>query len=421
VSAETLDSPIVSAAALRSVNFFNGRLLTGEDLRREQANEESRLARLARAAGEGVAYGLEVQETLGTSTKGQPVVTVAAGLALSRSGLALDLPAAVDVSLARGAPTDTSEPGGLFADCQPFAPGTYTAGAGVYLLAIGPAHQGEGRAPVSGLGNDEAPCNVAVSVATVKFHLIRLALLPADLTDKRHLRNRIAYRCFAPEALAAFTRDPFGPAPTTYGLIDTLRTQTLSDDEVPLAIIAWSIDDGIQFVDLWAVRRRLTHRPAEGELATVAGDRRRAEAEAMFLQFQAQIDDLRIAEGPQTVIGSDHFDLLPPAGLLPIGVMPDLAFDFAEFFVGVPIRDPAVLESARVFELLDDARSYPPIDLASGELVWLYLVRENLQRPSAGGARPHLYVLFTNGQIPYRADARFELSYWNFANYAEVD
>jgi hypothetical protein len=413
--------PVVSSTALRSINFFNGRLLTGDDLRREQATERARLERLGTAVGEGVAYGLEVEEALATSTRSRPVVTVSPGLALSRSGLALELPAEIDVSLYQPVPPSNAEPGALFAECQPFAPGTYTAGAGVYLLTIGPDPQQEGRAPVSGLGNEEARCNVALSVEAVTFRLIRLALAPSQLADKAHLRNRIAYQCFDPEALGGAVANPFGKPVSTYGLVDVLRRQTLTDHEVPLAVIAWSVDDGIQFVDLWAVRRRLTRRGAEGEWAAFVGDRRRAETEAMVLQFQAQLEELRLDVAPETVAAKAHFELLPPLGFLPIGEAPDAAFDFAQFFADLPIRAPAVLEAARVEELVQDALAYPPIELETGELVWLYLIRQNLQAVTEAGSTPRRYVLFTNGQVSYRADARFELSYWNFANYAEVD
>ena len=275
MSAQTIDQPFVSSTSLRSVNFFNGRLLTGDDLRREQATQEARLQRLGRIAGSGVAEGFEVVETLGTSSNSRPVVTVSAGLALSRSGVALELPADVDVALYReDAPSD-AEPGGLFADCQPFAPGTYTAGAGVYLLTVGPAEQGEGRAQVSGLGNDAAPCNVALSAEALRFRLIRLALEHAELVDKARLRNRVAYACFGAESLAGTAANPFGPPVTSYGLLDTLRTETLTDDEVPLATIGWSIDDGIQFVDLWSVRRGVTPQPGEGDWSSFVAARRR--------------------------------------------------------------------------------------------------------------------------------------------------
>jgi hypothetical protein len=419
--AEVVGKPVVSSTALRSINFFNGRLLTGDDLRREQATELARLQRLGKGVGEGVAFGLEVEEALATSTKTHPVVTVSAGLAFSRSGTALELPADVDVSLYRDVAPPGAEPGNLFADCQPYAPGTYTAGAGVYLLTVGPDREGEGLAPVSGLGNEPAPCNVALSVEAVTFRLIRLALAPSEVADKAKLRNRVAYQCFDADALAAAVADPFGPPVETYGLLDTLRTQTLTPDEVPLAIVGWSIDDGIQFVDEWSVRRRLTRRAAEGGWTAFVSDRRRAEGEAMFLQFQAQLLDVLEREPDTDVLdAAQEFALLPPAGLLPLADVGVRGFGYREFLADVPTRGPVHMAATEVRDLLRESFTYAPIDLSVEELVWLYLVRENVLPPPLGTPPPQAYVLFAAGHLRYRADARFELSYWNFGNYAQI-
>jgi hypothetical protein len=417
VSAQTIDQPFVSSTALRSVNFFNGRLLTGDDLRREQATQEARLQRLGRIQGSGVAEGLEVVETHGTSSKSRPVVTVAAGLALSRSGIALELPADVDVALYReDAPSD-AEPGGLFADCQPFAPGTYTAGAGVYLLTVGPAEQGEGRAQVSGLGNDAAPCNVALSAEALRFRLIRLALEHAELVDTARLRNRVAYACFGTDALGDAVANPFGPPVTTYGLLDTLRAETLTDDEVPLATIGWSIDDGIQFVDLWSVRRGVTPLPGEGDWSSLVSARRRSEGEAMYLQFQAQIADMRHEFEPDQIHATDRFDALPPVGLLPIGGPGGLGFHYLTFFSGLTVRNPVFVEGGRLEELLRASYAYPPIDLSSGDVIWLYVVRENAQAADEGSVRQE-FLAFSNGLMPYEGNAQFDLSHWDYANYS---
>lgn len=417
MATQALGSPVLSGSALRSVNFFNGRLLTGDDLAGEQSAQGARLAQLGQLTGAGIAFGLEVQQTAGSSTPQNPIVTVAAGLALSQSGLALSLPSPVDVALAGGAPTANSEPGGLFAPCQPYAPGTYTAGAGVYLLWIGPDSQGDGLAPVNGLGNQTAPCNVDDYIDTVQFGLIRLALTPAQLADTQHLRNLVAYLCFAPQVLAAFTSDPFGAPPTTYGLIDALRAQILTADQVPLAIIGWSIDAGIQFVDLWSVRRRITPRAGEGTFGPFVNERRRAQGEAMFLQFQAQIQDLLASPSSTALVASAAFGFLPPAGLLHAGATPAPATGwYSTFFSGMTVGAAAFIEAARVLPFLRASLTYPPIDTSSAELVWLYLVRENAQAASTGSVSQ--YVIFARGDLPYVGDPHFDVAHWDYANYS---
>lgn len=421
MSTQTIDQPFVAGNALRSVNFFNGRLLTGDDLSREQATQETRLHRVGRAVGSGVATGFEVVEALASSTHSRPVVTVSAGLALSRSGIALELPATVDVSLYSEDPSPTAEPGALFADCQPFAPGTYTAGAGVYVLTVGPAEVGEGRAAVNGLGNDTGPCTIALEAEALRFRLIRLALEPELLEDKAHLRNRLAYLFFATDALAAETSNPFVQPVLTYGLLDTLRTQTLTDDEVPLATIGWTVDDGIEFVDLWSVRRRLTRATAEGHWASLTADRRSAEGEAMFLQFQNQLADLAGGVAPDTLRCVDEFTHLPPAGLIPLFTSRQQdGFDQVTFFDSLTTTTPVYVEGAKFFDLITESLRFAPIDLSSHEAIRLYFVRENEQASIDPVAQAQPYVLFANGHMPYRGDAQYDLAYWDFANYAQA-
>jgi hypothetical protein len=420
VTTQSIDQLFVPSTALRSVNFFNGRLLTGDDLSREQATQLARLARLGQAVGDGVAWGFGVVRQPALSTKTHPVVTVSAGLAVSRAGTALELPADVDVALYRdaaAAPTG-AEPGNLFADCQLDAPGTYTAGAGVYLLTVAPGEKAEGRAQVNGLGNDDAPCNVALEAEALAFRLIRLSVPHDELVEKALLRNRIAYACFGTDALAGVVADPVGPAVTRYGLLDALRTQTLGDDEVALATIGWSIDDGIQFIDLWSVRRRLTHRASEGDWSSLVSDRRRAEGEAMFLQFQAQIDDIVTRPSPEHVSVDDAFDRLPPIGILPIAGGSRPGLDLPTFFAGTTTRGPAFIEGARLEALVRSAFAFAPVEPANDELIWLYEVHENrdsrVWTTTVGGP----YVVFASGYVPYVADAQFDLSHWDYANFA---
>src|SRR5262249_37818078 len=137
---------------IRSINFFNGRLLSGEDLRQEQLAYHEGHRRLGQAIGSGIASGLEVSEALGVSTKAAPVVTVTPGLAINRHGEALALPTRTDVSLVRSVSpsTPTTTLTASFTPCDVGPSGSYVAGTGVYLLTIAPAVGSEGRAPVSG-------------------------------------------------------------------------------------------------------------------------------------------------------------------------------------------------------------------------------------------------------------------------------
>src|SRR5262245_27316945 len=85
----------------RSVNFFNGRLLAGEDLTTEQQTNRVAHNLLGQAIGDGVAYGLEVRESFRSSTTQSPVLTVTRGLAINRTGTTLMLESDTEVALVR--------------------------------------------------------------------------------------------------------------------------------------------------------------------------------------------------------------------------------------------------------------------------------------------------------------------------------
>jgi hypothetical protein len=75
-------TPLFDEDAVRAPNYFNGRLLSGEDLTTERRADREERRRLARATGDGVVRGLQVQKTVADT----PTVTVTAGLALDRTG-----------------------------------------------------------------------------------------------------------------------------------------------------------------------------------------------------------------------------------------------------------------------------------------------------------------------------------------------
>src|SRR5258705_1340911 len=97
----SLQQPILNGG-IRSINFFNGRLLSARDLTREQTANREADRRLGQAAGDGIAYGLEISKSL-ESTQEFPVITVEAGLAVNRIGQTLMLTDKTDVALVRRA------------------------------------------------------------------------------------------------------------------------------------------------------------------------------------------------------------------------------------------------------------------------------------------------------------------------------
>jgi hypothetical protein len=411
--------PILTGG-IRNNYFFNGRLLSAEDLREEQAANSEGRKRLGQAIGDGVVYGLYVSETVGTSSKSAPVITVEPGLCINRLGVTLALAEATDVSLVRPVPPGaTPASGATFQDCQPLETSVYVAGEGVYLLTIGPSSSKEGRAPVSGLGNSGGTCNSHYTVEGVQFRLIPLNFTAAELNDHARLRNLVAYKCYGVEDAQGFFRNPFGPVVEGYGLLDSLRSTLLTDCEVPLAVLHWTAQAGINFIDEWAVRRSVTESPVTEKWPLLFGERRLSETEAMCLQFQDQVEEIAIKEtGLDSIVATDRFKYLPPVGLLPIkGAGSPSGFSPQKFFGDLASKELATIDSNLVRVLLDEALHHDPIDLSAPEKVQLYVIWENLQAVDAF-LTTQLALVFASHTLPYRGVARYGYGLWDISRFA---
>jgi hypothetical protein len=411
--------PILSGG-IRNNYFFNGRLLSAEDLREEQEANAQGHRRLGQAIGEGVAFGLYVSETVGTSTKSAPVITVEPGLCVNRRGVALALSEATDISLVRPVPPGAaSTSSATFKDCQPLETSVYVAGEGVYLLTIGPASSKEGRAPVSGLGNSGGACNSHYTIEGVQFRLIPLAFTSAELSDRARLRNRAAYKCFGTADMKPFFRNPFGPLLEGYGMLDALRSTQLTECEVPLAILHWTAQGGINFIDEWAVRRRLTEQASKDEWPLLLGERRVRENEAMFQQFQEQIEEIVLEEtNLHTIVAADRFQYLPPVGLLPIkGTGSPKGFNPQTFFGARASREVATMDGNLLRSLLHEASHHEPIKVSETEKIQLYLIWENRQAVQ-GQLTTQLALVFAGHTLPYRGIARYGYGHWDISRFA---
>jgi hypothetical protein len=402
-----LNSPILQGG-IKNVNFFNGRLLTATDLRDEQAANRQQHWQLGQAAGSGVVYGLEV------SLVAAKRVQVTAGLAINSQGQPLMLPDDSEITLAAEANSNDAAPD-FFADCDQPPPQQTAGEMDIYALVMAPAAGYNGSAPMHTL-QDEGRlngCGKRYAVEGVKFRLVRfnrealadlsaatrteiLALLDAaepTAAQRSRLRNLLAHLCFGTEPLAAFGREPFQrdgheSVYWRYGALDALRANgRLNPCDVPLALMHLTAA-GIQMVDLWAVRRRATAVTPSAIWPTAVADRRPAEAEAIFLQFQAHLEQLGLAQSAATISAPAYFRYLPPAGLLP-GAAP--AINPNAFFSGYPVRQTGPFDGGRLQALLRDSYNYPPIDLDQEEPVRLY------KRPSGDD---EVYTLFTTVRLP---------------------
>jgi hypothetical protein len=141
----------------------------------------------------------------------------------------------------------------------------------------------------------------------------------------------------------------------------------------------------------------------------------------MFLQFQRQLLDAAPPGGDLgPVAARTHFRYLPPAGVIPVpGGDAAAKTAAARFFAGMTCRGPTFIDAARVEALVRESLTYPPVDTQGGELVRLYHVRENRAAVDRAGDAPgpRAYLVFASAHLPDRADARFDVGAWDYANH----
>jgi hypothetical protein len=414
-----LEEPL-TAGGIQAINFFNGRLLSGEDLTHEQAMNLLAQRRLGQTIGTGgVAFGLEVEKNASQSTASNPILTIKRGLALNREGQTLWVQNDVDLAIVRSSESAAAS-AKVFSDCAPSASSVSVSGDGVYLLVIAPVKEKEGKAPVSGLGNVPAACNSRYTTTGVQFRFVPLNLNPVSSPERA--RNEVAYQClglpekqpndFLSAALAQLPQ-------SAYGLESRVPSGRMTTREVPLAIIQWTAT-GMGFVDMWAVRRRRTKFAADAFWEPLIGDRRLAEGEAMFLQFQDHSHHLAGAAAEvSTIAAGDHFLFLPPLGILPVrGEGSPRGFDPSRFFGAHASVDVAMLDADQLPPLLDSSFRCEPVRLGSVEKLQLYLIWESVRAIEARSAS-QLMMVFASPSLPYRGTSRFGYARWSLDRFSE--
>jgi hypothetical protein len=324
----TLGTPLADEA-IRDINFFNGRLLTGGDLQREQAARQLADRRVGAACGPGIAWGLEVSALTGTPP-GR--VKVSSGLGVAWSGQVLHLATEPVVQLVAPLPEATASVSSGFGACGMLAGSPDVAGDGLFLLTLAPVTVAEGKAPVLALDAVNIRCTTDAFVEAVQLRLLRISDWTVTGTSAAAvalLRSQIAQAFLSPRS-------------EVDGAMWRLRSGSLSDCDIPLAVV-YLRDANIVFIDSWAVRRRLAAAAAAAApsaWSAALGEVVLAHGEAQLLQFQAQI-----AETPAVLAGPASASLawLPPAGLLPAGT----GFSALQAFLAsrAPDREMALADS----------------------------------------------------------------------------
>jgi hypothetical protein len=376
---------------IRHANYFNGRLLSADDLKQDGEAEHLHHRLLGRAVGHGVVDGLWV-------TRAGSILTVTPGLAVNREGVALSLGATAFFNIS---PAVAAPPGAdvIFTDCEPTqAPASATA-KGAYLLVLCPVAKFEGLAPTKALNQGSqvpADCGPKWRVEGVGFRLIPVTL-PFDAEAEGPRRqNRIAHFLLGSDRLA----DPSSP---TFVLPEPVLDALpgLERHHLPLAVLYWT-GSTIEFADNWAARRRLirpsaTLTGARGDSAAsataltpwgaYASDWRLAEAEARFLQFQ---DHFAEAMGQDRYLAfhiGQHFRYLPPVCFLPLGL--DASAESLPYAFGCATMYVAPLSREEVGVLLARSWQHEPIDLRDTPAPRIHFFKV----PATGTGAPHAMLV----------------------------
>jgi hypothetical protein len=446
---------------IQNTNFFNGRILNAGDLQTDQEANREQHEQLGLAVGAGVVRGLWVELLSNGSDGRPPLVSVSAGLAVNGNGQAVALPFDIKLALARETlplPVDA----GLFADCAPPSATTVPLQAGIYILVASPASGFSGQAPMQTFTDvtSATGCGSRYAVEGVRFRLVQLdinsltrlsqatrdaiaktgsgLLTQTDAASLSKLRNWVAHICFGTEEVAGFIVDPFaragtgdpfgipfGQSPyTAYGAVDALIANgTLTPGDVPLALLDWTLK-GVQYLDRWSVRRRVVPRSISAEWPLPFSVRRRSEAEAVFLQFQEQLatvfksttlTDIALAALP----AADYFRYLPPTSFIPTNGGGRRGFDIQQFLTGITYRPQVFIEGAKLQSMFERSLGYLPVDVGSGEMVWTYLLRQNIQTiDNSVSNPPQQYLILATGHMPFEGEARFDLNRWDYANFS---
>lgn len=401
---------VVLDGGRRFVNFFEGRILTGRDLRDEQSAARQGRTTLGKAIGWGISDGLQVSDATPSGDGALPAVRVTAGLAVNREGQTIHLSSDRTVRLAVLDIDDPARDAGAFDICadQPSDSSAPTA-EGFHILTVAPATGYEEEAPRSGLEDSGVAggCGRRYVTLGVRFRLVRfdpaqlasdstgatiggLALATGDAAVSR-LRNLVAHLGLGTEARADFPDNPF--ATMTGGasvwsewelesqLLDGANPP-LSACEVPLAVLRLRAGQ-ISFVDMWTMRRQLRTPAVDPAWPLIDASARKATDAATVFQFQEHLAWLfsRVTE-PASIVANSHFQYLPPVGFLPLG-------SAASF---LPAADPPIgLAPGRVIPLVQEAMAYPAVDLTASSLAQFTIYRV--------GEAPG-WLLFVSNEVP---------------------
>ena len=320
---------LVEDARRERPRWFDGRFLAARDLIREQQYFLAREADLGRAAGSGVASGLQV-----TEGGGPQVVHVAAGHGLTPAGELVLLPRALEVALANIASAEQlSARFGLSRIAQP----PLRSRTGLFVLALRP----------------------------VEYTANPIGAYPSQITGQRTVEDGDVVEATA-VVLVPWADDGADDAldarrgAVARSIFVAGKAGAVSANVLPLAMLALQ-NNTVVWIDEALVRRELGAN--RGDLPGL-GFSPRGLRLAHLMQYQDHLHDVLARSNGRTFPANAYFPALPGAGPLPAGAINPL--DFTQNFFPAEIDvDFSIVPEDELPALVEDALALQPIDLSA--------------------------------------------------------
>lgn len=307
---------------LTRTHYFDGRLLTAEDLTRDQIYLDQRLRELGRVLGSGIMAGLELSFDRFTG-----LLTLAPGQALTPLGRVLELGTPLVVNLGDRALISTLNDGKY-----------RSLNRALYAVVLRHVDVATDIAEVfpRDLGAQRGS-QYAIVTESLQLGLVPL---PLPLPQQSPLQIR-----------ARLMRELLG---------SSQFTSLIPEDSVPLGILAIQ-NDTPQWLDAELLRHPVREEPGIGDLQ-----------KDLSRQYERLLTDVLADRASRGLSGDfhahDYFSLLPPAGTLPKAAI-DPANGRQGFFPEHYQISIAPIRQSDVELVKAESLHLPPIDLSNGEPV----------------------------------------------------
>ncbi len=411
---------------IRHTNFFEGRLLTGDDLRNQREANREIDRRLAKALGPGIIEGLEVEFLPEISSASEPKISVSKGLAINKNGDVFGLPDNdITLQLVRSLKTPVFDKSDFYLCAGPPGEQQLPSGAGIYMLVMYPVAGYTEKAPKSGLGDSGIArgCGNKYIQEGVEFRLVQVdrayilehlkdkpqlvSLLDSELLDENNpiaamdlqkqsrLRNLLASLFLGSIDAREILKPSLTGSAGMYWQGDSPFVRSLYDLElqescdVPLGLIFWTLE-GVSFIDSWTVRRPIVnHWLADHEFDI--------NNLLSIWQFEQQ---LLSASNLESLKLRDYYLFIPAMFRLPVHE-PDLnsdnGVDIRQFLGNWDSRLPEYVSSEELPNLLNHAIRYPSLARENLDAIQTVYVKDNLQAVRDGNEN-QLYAYFVHRQ-----------------------